>query len=95
MSTVTASEVLTSGLGNLLEEPGYAVHHGWKPVSDFSYRPPRNSNGFDVPSEHAHNFWALAFPTLFPYSEGGIEEARLVYMKFNDHIQYCLSHYTQ
>src|SRR6266478_5388929 len=92
VSNASASELLMYGLANLSEEPGYAVHHGWQPVSDFGYRPGTET---DVASLPTHNFWTLAFPTLFPYGEGGIEEPRPVYVRFNEHIQYCLSHHSR
>ena len=91
LSTASASELLTHALANLSDEGGYAVRHGWKPVSDFGK--PRQGEQHEAGTEH--NFWALAFPCLFPYGEGGLEAERRVRVPFAEHVRYCLEHHSR
>jgi len=70
-SKLTASELMMWGLANLWKEGregGYFVWHGKQPVNDFGH--PRA--GDDPCPAKRLNFFARAFPGLFPYGEGGI-----------------------
>jgi len=92
MSKLTASEMMTWGLANLWKEGregGYFVQHGQQPVNDFG-RP----HATDKPSTGKRlNFFARAFPGLFPYGEGGIEGEQEVAVDFSEHIRWALRYY--
>ena len=56
-------------LNNLMEEyneSAYAVWHGWQPVRDFSTK--------QLTNQGVDNLFEKAFPCLFPYGEGGLED---------------------
>ena len=77
MSKLTANEMMKWGLANLWKEGhegGYSVRHGHLPVSDFG-RPREETNGQSEMTidPDKPNFFEKAYPTLFPYSCGGIE----------------------
>jgi len=88
-SKLTASELMTWGLANLWKEGregGYFVRHGKQPVNDFGCP----CAGDDPCPAKRLNFFARAFPGLFPYGEGGIEGEPTV--DFAEHIRWAL-HY--
>jgi len=92
MSKLTASELMTWGLANLWKEGkegGYLVRHGQQPVKDFG-RP----HGSDkLGAAERLNFFARAFPGLFPYGEGGIEANQEVTVDFSEHVQWALRYH--
>ncbi|KIK29098.1 hypothetical protein PISMIDRAFT_6979 [Pisolithus microcarpus 441] len=96
MSSITAREMMAWGLSNLWEEGkegAYAVRYGNQPVSDFGCA---RRNGKDVeepPTEKETNFFECAYPCLFPYGEGGIEQHRDVLVEFADHIRWTLRYH--
>src|SRR5258708_26465244 len=71
-------------LANLSEEGGYAIRHGMRFVSTFPNCEGDNELG---------NFSTRAFPTLFPYGFGGLEEPRKPIVTFMEHIWWCLRYY--
>jgi hypothetical protein len=94
------------GLMNLWrqgDEGAYAVRHGTTPVNDFGYRPKRgynanNNNTSEMPSDsdsEQPNFSARAFPILFPYGVGGLEEPRPVPIEFKAHVRWTLRYHDQ
>ena len=91
MSKLTASELMICGLSNLWKEGkegGYFVQHGWQPINNFGCPckdEPRTTNQL--------NFFARAFPGLFPYGKGGIEEDQEVAIDFSEHIRWVLHYY--
>lgn len=66
------------------KEGGYAVQHGWRPASDFRSRDHPGSN---------ENFWEKAYPTLFPYGEGGPERMRMVELSLSEHIRWLMDYH--
>ncbi|KAJ3559330.1 hypothetical protein NM688_g415 [Phlebia brevispora] len=88
LTELSTSDVSLKGLVNLWKEGkegGYLVRYGNHPASDFR---PREED--DVPLDH--NFWEKAFPTLFPYGEGGLERDRPTDVPFMQHVHWLL-HY--
>ncbi|KAF8119739.1 hypothetical protein EV363DRAFT_1145398, partial [Boletus edulis] len=67
-------------------EGGYVVRHGLKPVSEFGMG--RGSQ--PGPKE---NPLAAAYPLLYPYGIGGIEEKRDCTIGFDEHISWALQYY--
>ena len=79
------------GLSNLWKqgkEGGYFVRHGQQPVNDFG-RPRAD----EPRTPKCLNFFARAFPGLFPYGEGSIEGDQEVPVDFSEHIQWSLRYY--
>jgi len=82
------------GLANLWQrgkEGGYAVRHGRNPVSDFG-RPLRSAE-MSQPIGDRPNFFEKAFPCLFPFGKGGIEDDRPVLVDFRDHVKWALRYH--
>jgi hypothetical protein len=89
------------------EEGAYAIRHSAQPVSDWGIhhqrnRPHNDSNASDnsnFGTQEADgdcdipNFWARAFPALFPYGLGGLEEPRPVPVDFKSHIRWTLRYH--
>lgn len=96
LSKMLANEMMMWGLANLWKEGKegeYSICHGCQPVSDFGH--PRE---FDSTLEESldfgsPNFFEKAFPSLFPYSHGGIEADQPTPIKFQDHIQWALQYH--
>src|SRR6266436_8650637 len=65
-------------------EGGYAVCHGSQFVNTFPIQ-----TGDSKESQ----FSTHAFPTLFPYREGGIEIKQSQNVAFKEHIQWCLQYH--
>lgn len=76
---------MTWGMDNLLNtgptESSYAIRHGSQPVPDFAAVRERERLG---------NLFEQAFPSLFPYGEGGIECQRLRGVNMVEHVQWAL-----
>ena len=91
MSKLTASELMIWALSNLWKqgkEGGYFIWHGQQPVNDFGHP------CADEPcTPKCLNFFARAFPGLFPYGEGGIEGDQEVPVDFSKHIWWSLCYY--
>lgn len=68
------------------EEDGpYAIRHSWEAVSEFPPRKEGNGEGEGGWVNHI----ASCYPTLFPYGEGGIEDAWEVKVPYAEHAR-CL-----
>jgi hypothetical protein len=70
------------GLSNLWrqdKEGGYKVHHGTRPVMDFPSRTNEDARQL--------NYFEQAFPLLFPYGIGGMEENRPVKLSLCEHVR--------
>lgn len=92
LSQVSMMELMQWGLANLSSassESRYLVRHGRQPVSDFKPKA-REAGSEDI---HESNFWEKAFPTLFPYGQGGIEAIRAVNVPFLEHVQWLLEYH--
>jgi hypothetical protein len=90
LTKITANETLLRGMANLWnenQEGPYGVRHGYRAVSDF---PSQTSGG--EPSK-ASNLFEKAFPSLYPYGEGGIEANRPVLVSFKHHVQWSLQYF--
>lgn len=84
LSNISSTELLRRGLINLWKEQkegGYAVQHGWTPASDFRHQ------------RSEENFWEKAYPTLFPYGEGGPERERAVEVTLSEHVRWLMEYY--
>lgn len=68
-------------------EPGYAVRHSRKPVSDFPRPSAHPGDTSDTESRNQVNYSVYAFPCLYPYGEGGIEAERSVPVSFAEHVR--------
>ena len=90
LTAITRTDFLQQGLVNLMKdtavEPAYAVRHGQKLVNDYGHH--KHTGDFNNTHYHVpeHNYWALAFPVLFPYGEGGIEDDWPVPVLFAEHV---------
>ncbi|KAG8700967.1 hypothetical protein FRC09_005642 [Ceratobasidium sp. 395] len=96
LSQVSPDEFMQWGLHNMQRraegsqaECGYAVRHGAAPVSTFG-QPPRGQGPADP---GRLNLWAVAFPLLYPYGVGGIEDDRPVRISLNDHARWSLQYH--
>ena len=67
-------------------EGGYVVRHGLKAISEFG----RRREGYSDPR---FNPLAAAFPILFPYGIGGIEEQRKRTIGFTEHVRWALQYH--
>ncbi|PBK58622.1 hypothetical protein ARMSODRAFT_900264, partial [Armillaria solidipes] len=80
------------GLANLWKqgkEGGYSVRHGRKPRDG-------GADNLDSGPEEANvkpNFFEKAFPFLFPYGRGGLEDDRPTTLDFREHIRWCLRYH--
>lgn len=81
------AELLMNALANMSDEGGYAVRHSKHAVSDFCYA---NDPAGVEPSP---NYSLMAFPSLFPFGRGGIEQARPLKVSFKEHVRWCLEYY--
>lgn len=91
LSNLPLNEVMMFALTNIEDtskEGGYAVCHSHAPVSDFGMPRPGESHG-----PHHVNPLAAAFPLLFPYGIGGIEEERKKSVGFNEHVRWALQYH--
>src|SRR5882762_9132185 len=89
---ISASELSIWALANLWNEDkegAYAIRHGWHPVSDFG-RPHQGEGSADPDHE---NFFAKAFPCLFPYGCGGVEADQPCSLSFTEHIRWLLQYH--
>jgi hypothetical protein len=92
MEQLSATQALLWGLANAQaqgDEGGYAVRHGRIPAQDFALTKAAMTKYGALPD--LVNFWAMAYPSLFPYGEGGIGARRVTYVSFLDHVRYCLA----
>lgn len=88
LNYIQLNELMKYGLTNLLgegKEGGYAVRHGQNAISDFG----RDLEG----QEQDMNPLAAAFPTLFPYGQGGFEKSCRQYVSFNEHARWSMQYY--
>ncbi len=84
LTVATTMGLLMYALCNLSGEGGYAVCHGSQFVNTFPIQ-----TGDSKESQ----FSTHAFPTLFPYREGGIEIKQSQNVAFKEHIQWCLQYH--
>ena len=80
-ATISYSQLLEWGLANLKSrknEAGYAVIYGNKFANTWGG------------GKEEENFYKRAFPTLFPYGEGGIYRERPTKIDFLSHVRYLL-----
>ncbi|KAI0085328.1 hypothetical protein BDY19DRAFT_896828, partial [Irpex rosettiformis] len=90
LSKISSSELLSRGLLNLWrkdQEGGYVVQHGWIPARDFH----GGGNSQNIGSNE--NFWEKAYPTLFPYGEGGPERSRPIALSLAEHVRWLMSYH--
>lgn len=95
LSSVTTDELMQYALANLDQhdkEGGYAVRHGSKPMNSFG-RPRAGATDEERRQVLANNPMSSAFPTLFPYDEGGIESERPRAVSFTEHVRWALQYY--
>jgi len=89
MTRLSSNDMMKWAIANLWQEGkegGYAVRHGNQPVRDI---PPQIN---DIERDD-WSFFERAFPTLFPYGVGGIENTRPVPLDFREHIQWALQYH--
>lgn len=90
LSRMTSSEVMQWGLANLWQqgtEGGYAIKHGWQPLRDFGF------SHMETEPTTADNLFERAFPCLFPYGLGGVEQFRLVKVDYHGHIRWTMEYH--
>lgn len=89
-NTMSAKDLMMWALANAAgdEEGGYAIRHGRTPVNMFG-RPRRN----EPEDPKRRNPLAAAYPCLFPYGVGGIEDDRPVSVSFAHHVRWALQYY--
>jgi hypothetical protein len=91
LTNVSTSELMLYALANVekpFDKGGYAVRHGREPVNEFGY--PRPGDHTDAPRR---NPLAAAFPVLWPYGEGCIEQDRQHKVSFPEHVKWCLQYH--
>jgi hypothetical protein len=95
LSKVSSNDLMEWGLQNMQKDAnssynefGYAIRYG-APVNTFG-QPPRDQGPAD-PARR--NFWEAAFPLLYPYGVGGIENDRPVQLSLNDHTRWSLEYH--
>lgn len=76
-----------ANLHDTSHEGGYVVRHH-RPVSDFG----RPLPGVEVHQPRRNPLMA-AYPLLWPYGRGGIEEGRQESLSFNEHVKWALQYY--
>lgn len=92
-TTLPAEELSKWATANLWrkgKEGRYAIRHSRDPVSDFG-RPRQGDPEFDNPERE--NFFAKAFPCLFPYGVGGVESDQPKTLSFTEHIRWTLEYF--
>ncbi|KIO01094.1 hypothetical protein M404DRAFT_108816, partial [Pisolithus tinctorius Marx 270] len=83
----SSSELMSHALANLndsTQEGGYVMRHGTVPITDF---------GSDASKNGCPNPLAVAFPTLFPYGVGGIEDEWASKLSLREHCQWALQYH--
>ena len=89
MTTMTANELTLWGLANLWKEGnegGYAVRHRQWAVRDFGRPHPGDETSNETEAENP-NYFERAFPCLFPYGEGDLEQMQPNLVDFSEHIK--------
>jgi hypothetical protein len=92
LSRVLPDELMRRALANLShrKDSAYVVHH-CEPVCEFGDDVRRRRP--DCEYENTRNPLAAAFPSLWPYGVGGIEEKRQVPLTFIEHVRWALSYH--
>lgn len=92
-SQMSLNDLMAYALANLSDaskEGGYAIRLSTKAIPDFGFARLQASKESDM---QQRNLFAAAYPVLFPYGIGGMEDARPNRVSFKDHIQWALQYY--
>lgn len=96
LTNLSANELMAWGLANLWKdgkEGSYAVRHGQRPVNDFGRQHNQDSENQTESEARRENFFAKAFPSLYPYGVGGIEDNQVVELDFLQHVRWSLRYH--
>ncbi|KAF8425808.1 hypothetical protein L210DRAFT_3615050 [Boletus edulis BED1] len=87
LDELSIDERMKYALANLQEqEGGYVIRYGNVPISEFG-------SGKGKHQAPLLNPLAAAYPVLFPYGIGGVEEKRELTVGFDEHIRWALQFY--